>query len=53
MQKLIHESNTRNLLMLAERLINDDVPTETQSEINQFDEVFDLPLSNIQKQFKN
>jgi len=46
MSNILEKLNQNNLLRLAERLINDEVPTETQSEINQFDEVFDLPLSN-------
>lgn len=42
----LHEITTKHNLSIAEKFINDDILTETQSEINQFDEVFDLPFSN-------
>jgi len=47
----LHEITTKHNLIIAEKFINDEVPTETQSEINQFDEVFDLPLSNLYKEY--
>lgn len=39
----VHKSNTRNLLELANRLINDDVPTIAMFT-NPKDEVFQNPL---------
>lgn len=47
----LHEITTRKNLELGLSYINDEIPTITQIEINQFDEVFDLPLSNIYKEY--